>query len=482
MKKGISLILAIVIVFALAACGAPGGAKVNYWPKTAPDAGTVNSASWELDIDDIGRDETIISVSPSGKHILTASRLTQDMSRRFESGVANHFGLTVEYIAVYTLEDGEYNRTSRIRINRDRDPELNDTLAVSGADGVAWSEDETRALVTVGLFQTRMYMRQAHANIYLVDFAEESFERLTETPGRPDGGDYNALPQWVDDKNIMFVRMNFSADGDFRARLTGVSLDTGEQSLLADLSADGRVVPVFDYVVSGDNVYFNRNGMSLDFTGLFVATMDGGVGRVRRLVTLDRLREREIHPYASSLTSVQISQDGRWACLTVYDNRLAMRDFPFRDDPVNPQPDPASAHSVANGQPWVPCHNVLLYDLENDELVDPFTADELAPDVSVAIGATLAPDGKSLLCAVLGDGGVWRMHKFFTEVSVYQIRLDDESFDAVKVFETKLDNYILPDLLSWLGNNSLLLRSSLGPTPTYPVQIVKPAAFGAFDK
>jgi hypothetical protein len=136
--------------------------------------------------------------------------------------------------------------------------------------------------------------------------------------------------------------------------------------------------------------------------------------------------------------------------------------------------DPSSAISWVTNTRWIPCHNVILYDLENNRIVDPFIDDALQPDVVIVTGATFAPDGKSLLCAVFGDGGIWYMADY--EIStLYQIRLDDGSFDAMRIFKTYVP--AVPDMLSWLENNSLLIRSFEGIRPRYTVQIVMPAAF-----
>jgi hypothetical protein len=94
----------------------------------------------------------------------------------------------------------------------------------------------------------------------------------------------------------------------------------------------------------------------------------------------------------------------------------------------------------------------------------------------IATAATFAPDGKSLLCAIIGDGGEWTTGSY-DKTALYQIRLDDGSFQAVRILKT--DVLETPTKLSWLENNSLLIRGD-GIPPDYPVQIIIPAAFERF--
>ena len=457
--------------------------KISYWPESAPAAATVEKALWEFDIGDING-ESILSVSPSGKHILTADRITVDLSKSNTYGVPNPLGKQVDYISVYTLTNGVYSLATQIDIDYDTNPALNNTLAMAYGESIAWSEDETRALIAVGSSAYR-YLGGSHTNIYLADFEKQTFENLTgsddeDQPSVEDGGHINVLPQWIDNNNISFIRYEFVEYDEVthaQISLMQMNMNTGKQTLLSYLNTDGRVMFIYDYKVLGDSVYFSKGEGPLEASGFFVAKLDGGKTPETCLINVLELIEDNIHPHQRSFFSVQISPDGRWAVLTAIDTRILNCDVPLADDPDFPQPDPSSAKSPVTKRDWIPCHSVMLYDLKNNEIVNPFTAASLHPDVVIATGATFAPDGKSLLCAVLGDGGPWLTDRFFKEATIYQIRLDDGSFDAVRIFKTDL--IIPPDSMQliWLKNDSLLMQSWYGIPPINQVQIVTPAAF-----
>lgn len=444
--------------------------ELSYWPKEPPagDAGT----TWAFDMGDMGEGETIVSVSPSGKYILAVERLELDLTKRFASGVANEFGRQVRYVALYTKQEDAYVQTGRIDIAPEENLALNDTLAACQEDGIAWNGNETQVLITVGT-SAKSYMLQMHSDIYLLDFSGQTFENLT---GRDDMPSEHRifLPQWADDENIRYIRYN--VDGDWRVGLMGMNVKTGEQEHLADLSDEGRAVFIADYQIYGDAVYYSRDNTDLDRSGFFSAKLDGGISQPACLLGIGELRE-SLHPYIKYFSSVEISQDGRWACLTASDMRMAMRDIPLTDHPELPQTDPGSAVSIVQGQKWVPCHNVFLFDLESGELAEPFAAKELCPDVVIATAATFAPDGKSLLCAVFGDGGPWSIGSF-SKTALYQINLAEESFDTVRICGTEVET--VPDKITWLGDHTVLLRFSGGLPPLNPVDIVKPAAFESF--
>jgi hypothetical protein len=487
--------------------GGSGGSSsprgIDFWPRSAPDDETVDTSLWEFSLYDIGENEAILSVSPSGRHILTAERLSIDIASRFASGIPNHMGRQVAYISVYTERNGVYALTSRIDIGSEADPALNDTLAVSDINSIAWSGDETRALISVGLTTARQYFSHTHSDVFLADFTNQTFENLTGNAwsgNLGDGTPHNLSPQWADRDNIRFIRYEPNEHRDYVISLMGMDLSTGRQELLSDLSDGGRFTLVFDYAIHGDLVYFTTIG-SLDSSGFLSSRLDGGRTPPTRLVSVINLRENNIHGYMTGFASVEISQDGRWACLTAMDPRLYARDIPFADG-INvarmlldsnasqqeleeaaltlSQPDPGSAVSMVTRLPWIPCHNVFLYDLRNDELVNPFTAAALQPVTVIVTAATFAPDGRSLLCAVLGDGGEWTVEGFFAETTFYQVRLDDGSFDAVRIFRTDMTAIALPESLTWLGNNSVLIRPFYGAPPFEPVQIATPAAFARF--
>ena len=459
---------------------------------------TVETSLWEFDVDDIfDYDLAIISVSPSGKYILAADQITISAGDRFAAGIPNSLGRLPDCLYVFSRENRSYRLTYSIEINPDRDMEFSSTLGVAREDGVAWNEDETQALITVGLIQSRQFFNNTHSNIFLVDFAKDMYENLTM---RKDS--HNTLPQWADNDNIRFIR--YEMEDDWRISLISMNIKTGREDVLSDLvyDADGRPGIVHDYAVHGETVYFSRDVGGFDYSGFYSANISESRGSPRQLLGSLELRE-DIHPYSRMISSVQISPDGRWACLTVNDQRIAQRDIPLVDFDVrillgpdataqqveelreamglnepHSKFDPNSARSMATGLPWVPCHNVILFDLETNRIVDPFRDSALRPDVVIVTAATFAPDGKSLLCAVFGDGGIWYMADY-NRTTLYQVRLDDGSFDAVRIFKTEVLSF--PGRLTWLKNNSLLIDSEwYGPPPTYAVQITTPAAFERF--
>jgi len=191
--------------------------------------------------------------------------------------------------------------------------------------------------------------------------------------------------------------------------------------------------------------------------------------------------ESGVSPYFHGLFSVQISPDGRWACLTALDRRLASRDIPFADFPQHPQADPGSATSILTGLQWIPCHSVIIFDLNTNRIVDPFIDNSIQPDCVMVISATFAPDGNSLLCAVLVDDSLWLTDSFFNKVTLYQIRIDDGSFDVRRILTTAISDSLAECLiLSWLNNNSVLMYSWRGIQPNRPVRNVMPSVFSVF--
>ena len=444
----------------------------DYWPKAAPDAQTVESAIWKYDSNAIDG-LSVISVSPSGKYILAADQVKLNVSQINAAGIPNSFGRLPDCLFIYTNQNGVYTQTGSIKIDVASNLELSSTLGVCRENGVAWSADEQCAVLTVGT-NNRQTIGTTHSNLYLADFSKQTFQKLT---GASDAGQQNLLPQWADSDTIRFIRWVKDADKGFIAKLMSISLKTGKEALLSDLSGSAKNTFIDDYKVSGESVYFSRDCLDLKDTGFYKAQLDGGKAPPTCLLNLWDIRTNNTQPYAQLFSSVQISSDGRWACLTALDQRLAARDIPTADDPVKPQSDPNSAKSSITGKAWVPCHDVLLYDLKSSKLVDPFVDHALRPDVVIATAATFAPDGKSLLCAVFGDGGKWTM-ECFSKTALYQIRLDDGSFKAVKIFKT--DVLTTPNRLTWLENNAVLIRTWEGIPPGNPVQIMMPAAFKRF--
>jgi len=179
-------------------------------------------------------------------------------------------------------------------------------------------------------------------------------------------------------------------------------------------------------------------------------------------------------------TSAEVSYDGRWALLTILDRRILMRDFPLADCPENPQSDPSSAISMVTGRPWTPFHNVILFDLYNNTIVDPFINSGLIPTKVVVTAATFAPDGKSLLCIVFGDSDMWTLASF-AETSVWQVCLADNPLEAIRVFRRDISEYsssILLTRISWLDNDLLWIRPTWMEFPFRTSHLLTiPAAF-----
>jgi len=459
----------------------------GYWLEEEPDEATAGAALWRFDSavpEDWTEEDYILSVSPSGQALLAAKRDLRQNSRSGNPG--NRLGREAAYISLYELRDGRFEQTGRIPIDPEADPDWNDVVVNCDELNVAWSPDESLLLLATGIVDNissilSMIDSAKDYNVYLVDFAEESVVDLMKTGDNPASSDstyFHCMPQWADHRTIRFIRYELDASHMLLVSLMGIDIVTGEQTLLADLSVEGRLAIVCDYVVRGDAVYYSIDAMVREVEG-FYATKLGDNGRLPAcLLSIADLREKYGYPYAMELWSVQISPDGRWACLTIRDQRVLTRDFPFADHPDYPQSDPGAAVStVLRGREWVPYHDVILYDLRYHVIVNPFTAGALQPDVAIAISAAFAPDGRSLLCAVLGDGGVWTMDGLFSETTVYQIRLDDaSSFHAARVYKT--DVHSPPNMITWLKGNTLWIRPAWYSSPRVVQTIlVKPAAF-----
>ena len=434
------------------------------WLDIAPPEMIVESTTWAFDPEQIGEDETILSVSPTGKHILTVDRGEQDISKRLLTG-KNQLGWMLSQISLYTYQSGGYTLTGRIGFDADADPELNDTLATSGEEGVAWSEDETRVLLTAETRNIRQYMRMSDANIFLIDFTALSVRNLTGSADRLVDDYIDLIPRWFGNDKANFIRNKMAEQ--FEMNLMQIDIETGDLTVLADLSLEGMPSLIYDYEIRGDEVFCCYAG------GFYKANLDGGHKPPTRLLDFAEMGAADAHPYAMSFLSMQISPDKRWACLTVSDQRLINRDIPLIDHPLLPQPDPNSAVSNITGEKWIPCHSVMLYDLIENKLVDPFTDVSLQPDVAIVTAAALAPDGGSLLCAVFGDGGEWTLDSL-DRTTLYQIRIDDGSFEAMRVYTTGIE--FIPEYLSWIGNAYVLMRADAPRVFNY-IKLLVPTAF-----
>jgi|GEM_PF-1731614 len=454
---------------------AHGQNQVSFWPERAFDEQSVRAALWEFCMGDIDEREAIISVSPSGNHILAVDVGEIDATRRLMNGVPNMMGWQTRHLSIYSRNVNSFNLAGRIEFNENTTPFLRDTLAVSDIDGVAWSEDEMRVLLTVGSVRTSEFsLMSPRSDIFLLDINAQTIENLTkQSEVTLRYGGMGLLPRWKDNESIMFLGHELLYASS--VLLISKNINTGITQRLSNLTGVGPVISVNDYAVIGDKIYFIRFGGPLEKTGFFVANIDGGSEPATVLICALEMRLGE-HSHFRGFQTMQTSWDGRWAILTVGDGRMASHDIPFVDHPTMPQPDPRNARSHITGIDWIPSHNVVLYDLESRQIVNPFVSETLKPHMSIATGAAFAPDGKSMIVALLGVGGNWSVHDFFERVTFYQIRLDDGSFDAVRVFEMDTQNR-LPDTISWLGNNSILVHNWLFESPQNPVQIVTPEAF-----
>ena len=457
----------------------PTKETASYWPSDVTEQQIV-SEEWRLDQDDIRvpgiGSLTVLSVSPSGQLIAAADRAAVHMDQRNAAGVANPFGRLPDTIYLFSRKGDHFKLQKTISVDTEVQLELSSLLG--GGSAFAWNEDETRVIITgdwgAGSDLTA-YGSNYHTNLYLLDLMDGSAKRLTENSG---AGEHCVLVKWSGSDTVRYLRS--SLDGLWSNSLCEMDLTKETEKKLADLfTAGGAICPVYAWEIAGKNIYYTACPNS-DQRGFYVSPLNGKARSARCLIRVQAdLIETKVNPYCGSgFLGMEISADGRWACLSLNDRRITTRDIPLSDDPQHPQSDPANAVSTLNGQPWVPCHDVLLYDLEAEKLVDPFTDAALAPATAFATGACFAPDGQSLLCAVFGDGGSWTMEDFF-RTTFYQISLTDGKFNAVRVFETELESGCwFPQGIRWLKGNVLCIPT--GVPPTMPVQMVKPAAFGEY--
>ncbi len=451
----------------------------GYWPSDVTEQQIV-SEEWRLDFDDISAPDasglTTLSVSPSGQYIAAADRIQLNMSQRNAAGVANPFGRLPDAIYLFARKGDHYKLQKTIPVDIEAQLELSSILG--GGSAFAWNEDETRVIVTGDWgagSELNAYIANYHTNLYLVDLMDGSTKRLTDNS---EAGEHSVLVKWCGSDTIRYLRS--TCKGVWSNSICEMDLTKGAEKKLADLfDAGGAVCPIYAWEIAGKNIYYTAGALS-ELNGFYVSPLNGKARSARCLIsTVKDLVETKAHPYcANGVLGMEISSDGRWACLTLNDRRIVNRDIPLSDDARHPQTDPANAVSVITGTPWVPCHDVLLYDLESEQLVDPFTDEALAPAPAFAVGACFAPDSQSLLCAVFGDGGSWTMDDFF-RTTFYQISLTDGAFTAVRVFKTELQtgNWF-PRGFRWLKGNVLCIPT--GSPPAMPVLMIKPAAFGEY--
>ena len=93
---------------------------------------------------------------------------------------------------------------------------------------------------------------------------------------------------------------------------------------------------------------------------------------------------------------------------------------------------------------------------------------------TIVTGACFSPDGQSLLCALFGDGGPWRMEDY-TRTTFCRINLTDGHFTPERVFEAELASSMwFPGGIRWLASNVLCIPTEMPPINL--VQMIQPAA------
>ena len=458
----------------------------QFWLSEPPNTDIVETAIWELATDgglDFDTGEFIFSVSPSGNNILVANfNLDVNLQNRRPG---NMFGMEAEHISLYAKENGRFVRTGRIYIDIAGGYTWNDVVISGDETGIAWSEDETRLLFSAGKTTPHpVDIMSGFSSVFLVDFNEQFVEDLTgghfEPVGLSEGGHSDYLPQWLDNDNISFIRYESNAAGLFMTSLLSMNLHTGSQEVLANLSTGCPLSFVSAYAIHGDYVYFSTFGGDKQKTGFLSAELTGTERAPTLLISFMELLEDYYRSRGNFFTSAEVSLDGRWALLTIRDPRVLMRDIPLVDCPHNPQSDPSLAMSMTTGLPWTPYHNVILFDLHSSTMVDPFINSALKPTEVIVTAATFAPDGKSLLCTVFGDSDMWTIASF-EETSLWQVSLADDSFEAIRVFRTEVDEYsssMAITAISWLDNNVLWIRPTWMERPFLTThRLIIPAAF-----
>ena len=411
---------------------------------------------------------TTVSVSPSGNCIAAVDRSKMSMQDKHAAGVGNPLGRLPGVIYLFSRQDDGYAMSRIIRVDRETQLELSSILGAGAS--ISWNEAETRCIVSYKWgagSENAASVNYYHSNLYLIDLIDGTIRRLTENS---EACEHCVLPAWYGPDRVRFIRL--SNQGGFRNDLCEIDLETGQETTLAALySAGGSVSVVYDWQVSWERIYYIVDAYA-GGTGFYVSPFGGRESEARCLVNLMKdLRETKRQPYCTQIGRMEISANGRWACLTVVDQRVLTLDFPFADHPKKPQADPANAVSLRTGRPWVPCHNVFLYDLAAECLADPFTDAALSPDRAVVTAACFAPDGQSLLCAVFGDGQPWSVAEQ-TRTTFFQIDLADSDFDTDRVFETELASSLwFPEGMRWTRDNILYIPT--GKVPTNPVQILR---------
>ena len=257
---------------------------------TEPYTKNTVAAAWDFESgrgEALSEHEYIISVSPSGKYVLTVDSA---LSSSVQSGIQdNNFGIDDCYMALYSNNNGEYAQEARIGVDFLSDLSWSNVYVANIGLNSAWNADESRVLLAVG---TRDEDSSSH--VCLIDFANETIENLTQNRYESDLLVYSScidsLPKWIDENNICFVRSGFDESGIdhfnlgedamnsysmMLVRLISMNLFTGKLELLSDLSDMGRSAFVSDYEIHGGKVYFCRDANENEKTGFFSAFING---------------------------------------------------------------------------------------------------------------------------------------------------------------------------------------------------------------
>ena len=441
---GLVLLLALIctVMLPVSAESSNGNTGVSFqWIGTTPDEETLKNSIWEFDGEQIGEGEVILSISPSCKYILTAKRDRMDISM---GNSINRLGWIVDNISLYTNQNGAYTLTCRVDMSVDAAPDLNDTLAVCDDDGVAWVGDEPRLFLTVGVNHIKSSYLAASSSIYFVDFLERSIVNLTGFDSAQESmpnGHLDLLPRCDNQGNLYFIRYEHGAEHMLIISLMRFNMTTGELRLALDLSEEGRRAFINDYKLFKDKVYYSLDAFRSEFSGLYRGDLHNNESSPVLLLSLADMREQYGHTGFSFFTSVQISPNGRLLCLSADDRYIHRR--------------------------VIPAYNIVsLYDLESNLLIESFADKVLKEDSGIITAAAFAPDGNSLLC-VLYD---WPEGN---NASLYQIRLDNGSFDTVRVYST---DFMFPAALSWHENHIIEISAVINSRSLGFVKLLIPGA------
>jgi len=477
MKKIFSLLIFSLI---LAACSNnvieedTRGNNQRSWLIDAPDSDALETILCEANEDSFPLEEEgyILSISPSGKNILVAN-VSWEFNLYDRRPPINIAGQDAKYIALYTKNNGQFELAGRMYVDSTWEA-WNDVVVSADGASVSWSPDERRVVISASCALPSQQLPSANANIFVIDLDNMAVEQLTH--------DYsNFLPRWIDSNSISFIRYAFNDSGDLMVKLMRMNMNSRNAQLWADLSGEGNLMFISCYAVHGNFVYYTKESFTGTQAGFYIAELTGNNANPRQLINIVDFIEYNETLHRFNLTNVQISPDGRWVILTKLNDRVMRRDIPMADCVEFPQTDPSAAISFVFNRPMAPHHHVMIFDLQNSQLANPFVSDGLRPYQVIVTAATFAPDGQSIIAAVFGDGSPWvRANEEVT--TLWQIDLASPNFDAVRIYRTEVDHSLFITHISWLGSNALWIRSSTWGyrAAAMPHVLVVPGAFGGF--